>query len=116
MLGLMGQMGAAIFHLVNAYIRIVRMGPVLIRSFLGPLSVQACQVFSGWRCDPGSLRQPHQKYLVTLTPCRAARCCAAPHSLQAWSRPLPPSRSEEHTSELQSRGLISYAVFCLKKK
>src|ERR1043165_6388489 len=25
-------------------------------------------------------------------------------------------RSEEHTSELQSRGLISNAVFCLKKK
>src|ERR1043165_1057289 len=25
-------------------------------------------------------------------------------------------RSEEHTSELQSRGLISYAGFCLKKK
>ena len=25
-------------------------------------------------------------------------------------------RSEEHTSELQSRYLISYAVFCLKKK
>ena len=25
-------------------------------------------------------------------------------------------RSEEHTSELQSRGLHSYAVFCLKKK
>src|SRR5216117_4602855 len=25
-------------------------------------------------------------------------------------------RSEEHTSELQSRFLISYAVFCLKKK
>src|ERR1043165_970041 len=24
-----------------------------------------------------------------------------------------PLRSEEHTSELQSRGLISYAVFCL---
>src|ERR1043165_8065654 len=24
-------------------------------------------------------------------------------------------RSEEHTSELQSRGLISYAAFCLKK-
>ena len=26
------------------------------------------------------------------------------------------SRSEEHTSELQSRETISYAVFCLKKK
>src|SRR5213075_3552553 len=27
-----------------------------------------------------------------------------------------PNRSEEHTSELQSRLVISYAVFCLKKK
>ena len=27
-----------------------------------------------------------------------------------------PNRSEEHTSELQSRPHISYAVFCLKKK
>src|SRR5881227_1593929 len=26
------------------------------------------------------------------------------------------NRSEEHTSELQSRTVISYAVFCLKKK
>src|SRR5213075_3484635 len=31
-------------------------------------------------------------------------------------RPPPSSRSEEHTSELQSRLVISYAVFCLKKK
>src|SRR3546814_10097570 len=29
---------------------------------------------------------------------------------------LPASRSEEHTSELQSLMRISYAVFCLKKK
>src|SRR3546814_5864275 len=29
---------------------------------------------------------------------------------------LPVRRSEEHTSELQSLMLISYAVFCLKKK
>src|SRR3546814_7600879 len=29
---------------------------------------------------------------------------------------LEPSRSEEHTSELQSLMRISYAVFCLKKK
>src|SRR5213594_5144400 len=29
---------------------------------------------------------------------------------------LSAERSEEHTSELQSRTLISYAVFCLKKK
>src|SRR3546814_6048956 len=32
-----------------------------------------------------------------------------------WSLPMP-TRSEEHTSELQSLMRISYAVFCLKKK
>src|SRR3546814_5693063 len=31
-------------------------------------------------------------------------------------RPNASSRSEEHTSELQSLMRISYAVFCLKKK
>src|SRR3546814_3027457 len=38
----------------------------------------------------------------------------------AWPREdggaFPRSRSEEHTSELQSLMRISYAVFCLKKK
>src|SRR5213594_5011972 len=33
-----------------------------------------------------------------------------------WGSAAPRRRSEEHTSELQSRTLISYAVFCLKKK
>src|SRR3546814_2302478 len=32
------------------------------------------------------------------------------------NQPGPLSRSEEHTSELQSLMRISYAVFCLKKK
>src|ERR1043165_10039641 len=36
--------------------------------------------------------------------------------LEVERRTLRDIRSEEHTSELQSRGLISYAVFCLKKK
>src|SRR3546814_8457151 len=31
-------------------------------------------------------------------------------------REMPPARSEEHTSELQSLMRISYAVFCLTKK
>src|SRR3546814_1599222 len=31
-------------------------------------------------------------------------------------RPRSPTRSEEHTSELQSLMRISYAVFCLKQK
>src|SRR3546814_8318789 len=37
------------------------------------------------------------------------------HRAYMWSY-CTPSRSEEHTSELQSLMRISYAVFCLKKK
>src|SRR3546814_3324753 len=40
---------------------------------------------------------------------------AAPRALSA-AVVSPTSRSEEHTSELQSLMRISYAVFCLKKK
>src|SRR3546814_7124892 len=40
----------------------------------------------------------------------APACNASP------SKPQRYSRSEEHTSELQSLMRISYAVFCLKKK
>src|SRR3546814_13086236 len=36
--------------------------------------------------------------------------------LVPWDVTLPDTRSEEHTSELQSLMRISYAVFCLKKK
>src|ERR1043165_10198786 len=41
-----------------------------------------------------------------------------PYAVALGSAPAfkPSPRSEEHTSELQSRGLISYAVFCFKKK
>src|SRR3546814_7041430 len=35
---------------------------------------------------------------------------------QSWIIPLRRTRSEEHTSELQSLMRISYAGFCLKKK
>src|SRR3546814_4118831 len=48
--------------------------------------------------------------------CRAVVCDEGavffPHALPAGVG----SRSEEHTSELQSLMRISYAVFCLKKK
>src|SRR5213596_4424243 len=46
--------------------------------------------------------------ISTGCPDTRARCFCA--SGASWTR------SEEHTSELQSHGLISYAVFCLKKK
>src|SRR5213596_4281753 len=41
---------------------------------------------------------------------------AWPRGRRSRPRPCSSWRSEEHTSELQSHGLISYAVFCLKKK
>src|SRR3546814_6440043 len=49
-----------------------------------------------------------------------SRCPAASkalHGLSTWraSRSTAQSRSEEHTSELQSLMRNSYAVFCLKK-
>src|SRR3546814_5488438 len=39
----------------------------------------------------------------------------APTSASYHGQPYSVSRSEEHTSELQSLMRISYAVFCLKK-
>src|SRR3546814_3619003 len=43
--------------------------------------------------------------------------CAVAESLYAGiDAPLFATRSEEHTSELQSLMRISYAVFCLNKK
>src|SRR5213596_3916455 len=47
---------------------------------------------------------------------RSTRTPANPAGVGSACRRSTRSRSEEHTSELQSHGLISYAVFCLKKK
>src|SRR3546814_10435742 len=56
--------------------------------------------FSTWPWTTGLGRSP-----ATVRPARAASTAA-----------VAASRSEEHTSELQSLMRISYAVFCLKKK
>src|SRR3546814_13180287 len=47
---------------------------------------------------------------------RAALELVLGHLIQNAIEASPPTRSEEHTSELQSLMRISYAVFCLKKK
>src|SRR5213079_3056035 len=49
---------------------------------------------------------------------RAARHAGAGRGWDRLGGPAPRAdlRSEEHTSELQSPVVISYAVFCLKKK
>src|SRR3546814_5428355 len=53
---------------------------------------------------PGPRRQA---WPISSPAASVSGCCCAP---ACWRR------SEEHTSELQSRMRISYAVFCLKKK
>src|SRR5881275_3666887 len=64
-------------------------------------------------------RPPRSTLFRTLFP--YTTLFRSPHCGRRWqrfSRHLPTQwrRSEEHTSELQSHGTISYAVFCLKKK
>src|ERR1043165_10010215 len=63
------------------------------------------------------IRRPPRSTLFPYTTLfRSTRsACGANRSAKRSCR-SDGGRSEEHTSELQSRGLISYAVFCLKKK
>src|SRR3546814_2589905 len=56
----------------------------------------------------GAARSPHRRRGRTAP--GAARLYACRHA------GIRPTRSEEHTSELQSLMRISYAVFCLNKK
>src|SRR3546814_5462573 len=48
---------------------------------------------------------------ISLGPAREG-----PGRIRRWARSWTHSRSEEHTSELQSLMRISYAVFCLTNK
>src|SRR3546814_4979948 len=52
----------------------------------------------------------------TIAPPEGLATASGPLQPLPSKRSQPPSRSEEHTSELQSLMRISYAVFCLKKK
>src|SRR3546814_4830319 len=56
----------------------------------------------------------HNMHTTCLS--NSACSCSACASVKATSFRRGATRSEEHTSELQSLLRISYAVFCLKKK
>src|SRR3546814_5192137 len=70
----------------------------------------------------GPSRQPFTHPHFSQPPTRNTRRCevVCSHSgtllLKRCVQPPAATRSEEHTSELQSLMRISYAVFCLKKK
>src|SRR3546814_8059806 len=72
--------------------------------------------------DPPSPASPARhraaRVIARSPPCPAAlpRRSVTGGSRGNRYRRRAPSRSEEHTSELQSLMRISYAVFCLKKK
>src|SRR3546814_9529424 len=88
---------------------------------------------SDWSSDVCSsdlhLYRPTTSHTLTVDLIRSLRGCnTTPPRSPPWRTYPPhhpssrrhhlraPSRSEEHTSELQSLVRISYAVFCLKKK
>src|SRR3546814_3681578 len=64
---------------------------------------------------PAARATPHMIGAYERANCRSRdhRCCLVDHRDHVQRQT---SRSEEHTSELQSLMRISYAVFCLKKK
>src|SRR3546814_7107907 len=62
------------------------------------------------RARTGRCRRHRRRRARSTWRCAKGRCPSARR------RPRRSSRSEEHTSELQSLMRISYAVFCLKKK
>src|ERR1043165_10173396 len=62
------------------------------------------------------IRRPPRSTLFPYTTLFRSVCSCLAYCGRDASHTPESERSEEHTSELQSRGLISYAVFCLKKK
>src|SRR3546814_3881774 len=73
--------------------------------------------------SPASMSPETSVLVPSPAPMRTITACGWPStSLYSGARRAPTSadtaasRSEEHTSELQSLMRISYAVFCLKKK
>src|ERR1051325_8294743 len=67
----------------------------------------------GWRPPPGRGRRQRAARPPLTSPPTMVRTTG---TRRGWGRPAAPptaTRSEEHTSELQSPYVISYAAFCL---
>src|SRR3546814_9671246 len=67
------------------------------------------------RSRPASLSEPWSACATSSTDAPLPRASQVAVTARSIS-PRPVSRSEEHTSELQSLMRISYGVFCLQKK
>src|SRR3546814_1523107 len=83
----------------------------------GTLAFRAVMTFLGAIFLSGLMSLLMTPLLLRLFPLSAGAAQALRHGLGGTSEAGPsPTRSEEHTSELQSLMRLSYAVFCLKKK
>ena len=65
--------------------------------------------------EPVGSRTIAKNYNLGISPATVRNEMADLEDLGYLAKPHTSARSEEHTSELQSRIRISYAVFCLKK-
>src|SRR3546814_9607096 len=83
------------------------------------LQAKQCPSQSGPRLLPKQGKRPwrsHARSIRKVKFLKRTEGLSFPLTLPPnWTRRMP-SRSEEHTSELQSLMRISYAVFCLKHK
>src|SRR3546814_8502563 len=73
-----------------------------------------CAISTAWIIPPAGRRVVSSRSRIGSY-CQSSLCGIVIYSLLPIRICLS-SRSEEHTSELQSLMRISYAVFCLKKK
>src|SRR3546814_3224763 len=82
---------------------------------LDPCAHAPCPIHAAARLSAETFASNHCR---TGTSAGCARSRSSSPHMRGWNWRYPglPSRSEEHTSELQSLMRISYAVFCLKKK
>src|SRR3546814_6465369 len=85
-----------------------------------PLAIDRLRYRLGIRCwfNPGSFNNSARRCLRLLLDLLRSLCELLQLQLDVHhcNPVIEQSRSEEHTSELQSLMRISYAVFCLKKK
>lgn len=65
-LGLVGQVRAPVLHLRDARARVVRVLPITIAPFLGPLPIELGEVRARRRLDARRLRQPGEEVVIGL--------------------------------------------------
>jgi len=89
-LGLVREVRAAVLHLRDTRVGVVRMPPLRVAAFLRPLAIKPRQVGPGRCLDARDLRQPRQKVLIRLA--RIAPHDAAQRGVGFERRRIDPDR------------------------